>query len=101
MLNCIEVSACTYFLFVIAEKKEEDLFNDARFRELGDVIAPNGILVIPGKKAIIGRGGKSIKLEGVQILKSLNNKNIMTMLITNVEKRSIRREASISYLKSV
>ena len=101
MLNCIEVSACTYFLFVIAEKKEEDLFDGARFSELEDVIAPNGILVIPGKKAIIGRKGKSIKLEGVQILKSLNNKNIMTMLITNVEKRSIRREASISYLKSV
>ena len=101
MLNCIEVSACTYIPVAIVEKKEEDLFNAAMFRELEDVIAPNGILVMPGKKAIIGREGNSIKLEGLQILKSLNNKNIMTMLITNVEKRSIKREASISYFKSV
>ena len=84
LLNCIEVTSCTYFLFVIAEKKEEDLFDAAKFSELEDVIAPNGILVIPGKKAIIGREGKSIKLEGFQILKSLNNKNTMTVLITNV-----------------
>ena len=72
-MNCIEVSACTYIPVAIVEK-EEDLFNAARFRDLEDVIAPNGILVLPGKKAIIGREGNSIKLEGLQILKSLNNK---------------------------
>ena len=58
-MNCIEVSACTYFLFVIVEKMEENLFVSNNRTELLNMVAPNGILVIPGKAPIIGSKGMS------------------------------------------
>ena len=58
-INCIEVIAGIYFRFVITEKKEEDLFRSNSHTEILNIVAPNGILVIPGKEAIMGIKGMS------------------------------------------
>ena len=75
-------------------------FYAARFRELEDVIAPNGILVMPGLKTIIGREGKFIKLEGFQILKSLNNKKYNDYAHYQCGEK-IDKEGSVNFLFQV